>query len=180
MTMADRSDPSQYVFTGGPADGIAALPSTDMTNDQLQKAPGADYAEGPEMLEMIGQPDFGDVPDLIHEHPGRFYTQAPQKTRIIGNYRPISPFGGRLIPGDGLIAGFNFHETSGTNPAFIKIHDGGDENAPTMLYISLAPGESTRDWYFPGGLKFRYGVYVEIVTGTIEGVMYSMETEDVQ
>ena len=178
--MADRQDPSQYVFTGGPADGIAALPNMDIVNDQIQRSPEGDYAEAGEMLELTPQPFADDVPDLIHEHPGRFFTQAPQKQRIIGNYRQISPWGGVLIPGDGLIAGFNLHETSNENPAFVRIHDGGDVNAPTMLFISLAPGESTRDWYFPGGLKFRYGVYVEIVTGTIEGVMYSMETEDVQ
>jgi hypothetical protein len=178
--MADRQDPSQYVFTGGPADGIAALPNMDIVNDQIQTRAEGDYADAGEMLELTPQPFADDVPDLIHEHPGRFFTQAPQKTRIIGNYRQISPWGGVLIPGDGLIAGFNLHETSGENPAFVRIHDGGDVNAPTMLFISLAPGESTRDWYFPGGLKFRYGVYVEIVTGTIEGVMYSMETEDVQ
>lgn len=178
--MADRQDPSQYVFTGGPADGIAALPNMDIVNDQLQPSPSADYADGPEMLEMIPAPDFGDVPDLIHEKPGRFYTQGPRPTRIVGNYRPISPFGGILIPGDGLIAGFNLHETSGTGTAFVKVHDGSDVSAPTMLYISLAAGESTRDWYFPGGLKFRHGVYLEVVTGKIEGVMYTMEIEDVQ
>ena len=178
--MSDRQDPSQYVFTPGPADGIAALPSTDITNDQLQRAAGADYAEGPEMLEMVQAPDFADVPDLIHEHPGRFYTQGPRPTRLVGNYRPISSYGGILIPGDGLIAGFNLHETTGASSAFVKIHDGQDTSAPVMLFISLGAGESTRDWYFPGGLKFKQGVYVEIVTGAIEGVMYSMETEDVQ
>jgi hypothetical protein len=178
--MADRQDPSQYVFTGGPADGIAALPNMDIVNDQLQPRPEGDYAEAGEMLEFVTTPDHADVPDLIHEKPGRFYTQAPRPTRIVGNYRPISPFGGILIPGEGLIAGFNIHETTGEVPAFLKIHDGNDASAPTMLYISLAPSESTRDWYFPGGLKFKYGVYVEVVSGSIEGVMYSMETEDVQ
>lgn len=177
--MADRQDPSQYVFTGGPADGIAALPNMDIVNDQLQARPEGDYAEAGEMLEFVSEPDFGDIPDLVHEKPGRFYTQAPRPTRIVGNYRQISPFGGILIPGDGLIAGFNLHETSGAAPAYVRIHDGSDSSAPTMLHIKLAPNESTRDWYFPGGLKFRHGVYVEVVTGAIEGVMYTMEVEDI-
>ena len=178
--MADRQDPSQYVFTAGPADGIAALPATDMTNDQLQPRPEGDYADAGEMLELTPAPFADEIPDLMHERPGRFYTQGDRPVRIVGNYRQISPFGGILIPGAGLIAGFNLHETTGASTAYVKIHDGSDANAPVMLFISLAAGESSRDWYFPGGLKFKYGVYVEIVSGSIEGVMYSMEVEDVQ
>jgi hypothetical protein len=179
--VADRIDPSQFVFTAGAPDGTAALPSTAMTMDQIQQSPEGDYADA---VELVGHPDHAEAhggrPDLLHEHPGRFYTQDPGKTQLVGIYRAISPFGGFLSAGHGLIAGFNLHETTGVSPAFVKVHDGADIGAPTMLFISLGPGESTRDWYFPGGLKFRHGLYIEIVTGAIEGVMYSMETEHVQ
>lgn len=177
--MADRQDPSQYAFTAGPMDGIAALPSTDITNDQLQRSPDADYAEGPEMLEMVSAPDFGDVPDLIHEKPGRFYTQGPRQTRDVGRPRLISPFGGLLAPGDGLLAGFNVRETSGTTSALVKFHDGYDANAPLIGVASLAPNESVRDWYLPGSIPYRYGLYVNIVTGAVEGLLYTLDTEDV-
>lgn len=174
--MADRLDPSQFVFTAGPQDGMAALPDTTMHNDQIQQSPEGDYAEP---LELISYPDHADVPDLLHQHPGRFFTQAPAREQLVGIYRPISSYGGFLSAGNGLIAGFNLHETTGTASAFVKVHDGADANAPTMLFISLGPGESTRDWYFPGGLRYQSGLYIEIVSGAIEGVMYSMETQHV-
>lgn len=177
--MADRQDPSQYVFTGGPQDGIAALPNVDIVNDQLQRSPEGDYAEGSEMLELTPQPFADDVPDLLHEHPGRFYTQAPARTREVGKPRFVSSYGGAIITGDVLLGGFCFRETTETAGALIKLHDGADANAATVSIISLAPNESIRDWYLPSGIRFKYGLYVEVINGAIEGVLYQVEAEDV-
>lgn len=178
--MSDRNDPSQRPFTAGPLDGTAALPSGTMDDEQIQFATDGTFATTDDLLDYQNQaPDAHTVPDIMHDRPAQFYTQAPRPTRVVGNYRPISPFGGIVSPGDGLIAGFNLHETTGTDRAYVRIHDGRDTSAPIMLHISLAPGESTRDWYFPGGLKFKMGLYVEVVTGAIEGVVYTMEVEEI-
>lgn len=172
--MADRLDPSQYGFTAGNPDGAAFLPDSTITTVQTQDAPDGVYADA---ADMAGYPDHANPQDPMSVRPRDYFTQAPTTARIVGNYRPISPFGGPVSPGTGLIAGFNLLETSGTTPAQVTIRDGNDPSAPVMLYIALGPGESTRDWYFPGGLKFRYGVYVQVVTGAIAGVLYTMETE---
>ena len=177
--MADRQDPSQYAFTAGPADGIAALPLVDIVNDQLQPRAEGDYAEAGEMLELTPSPYADEVPELFHEHPGRFYTQGPRKTRDIGRPRIVSPFGGILAPGDGHLAGFNLRETTGAGSALVKFHDGYDANAPLIASASLAPNESVRDWYLPGSIPFRYGLFVNIASGAVEGIVYTLESEDV-
>lgn len=177
--MADRQDPSQYAFTAGPADGTAALPNVDIVNDQLQPRAEGDYADGSEMLELTPSPFADEVPELFHEHPGRFYTQGPSKTRDIGRPRTVPNVSGLLIPGDGLLAGWNFHETTGSVDALVRLRDGNDASAPVIAFLPLVAGESTRDWFLPGALKFRQGLFVEIAAGSIEAVVYTVETEDV-
>lgn len=75
----------------------------------------------------------------------------------------------------GRLAGFVLRETSGVNPALVRLHDSAhtlDSAGDLVSIISLSANESARDWMMPGGISFAYGLYVEIVSGTIEGVIY--------
>lgn len=75
----------------------------------------------------------------------------------------ISYLGGALI-------GYSVRETA-SNRAVLRFRDGAqtDDPANILLTISLAPGESARDWYGALGVAYAYGLYVEIVSGQIEG-----------
>jgi hypothetical protein len=75
----------------------------------------------------------------------------------------------------GRLAGFSFREVTGA-AAVIRLRDGADRdlaaNGDLLVTVSLIGNESDRDWFMPGGISFGYGVYVEIVSGTVEGTIY--------
>jgi hypothetical protein len=81
---------------------------------------------------------------------------------------------GPLSTSAGRLAGYSVRETSGTAAAVLRLRDGEDVSDPgnILITISLSAGESTRDWYLPLGVSFTAGLYVEIVSGAIEGAAF--------
>lgn len=74
------------------------------------------------------------------------------------------------------ILGFNIKETTGAGTASIIVHQGTDKNQLPIAYFTLAANESARD-YFTIPLESLGGIYIEIVSGSVAGIIY---TEDVQ
>ncbi len=72
----------------------------------------------------------------------------------------------------GALVGFSLRETTGTTDATVILRDGADSAAPLVAVVQLAPGESVRDWFGPGGLGVSEGIYVHVSAGTIEGAVY--------
>lgn len=72
----------------------------------------------------------------------------------------------------GTLAGYSLRETSGTTSAVVRLRDGIDTGGQLLATISLAPAESARDWFMPQGIGFANGLYVEVVTGPVEGVCW--------
>lgn len=74
----------------------------------------------------------------------------------------------------GALAGLSLRETSGAASAVVRLRDGEDTSDPgnILISVSLAAGESTRDWYLPAGVSFGRGLYVEIVSGQVEGSVF--------
>lgn len=86
--------------------------------------------------------------------------------------RPLTN-NGRVTTGGGLLAGYAFRETSGTAGAVIRILDGSEPaNGNLLVPISLSAGESTRDWYLPSAIGYINGIYVQVVSGAVEGVVF--------
>lgn len=71
----------------------------------------------------------------------------------------------------GRLAGYAVRETTGTTGAVIQLLD-GRESGELFLPISLAAGESTRDWYMPVGVGFVDGLYLRVVSGAVEGAVF--------
>lgn len=70
--------------------------------------------------------------------------------------------------GSGIYLGFSVRETAGST-ATIRVYDNASAASGTLLdSIQLAANESAREWY-PGGIWFSAGVYVDIVSGAVEG-----------
>lgn len=84
--------------------------------------------------------------------------------------------GVRVMSSPGRIAGFSVRETTGAGPALVMLHDGADIGGDLVMTISLSAGESARDWFWPGGISLTYGLFVEVATGSIEGVAYLSQT----
>ena len=64
--------------------------------------------------------------------------------------------------------GFSFRETSGTNPATVRIFDNSSASGGLLDTIHLSAGESAREFYAPG-IRAENGIYVDVVSGAIEG-----------
>lgn len=78
----------------------------------------------------------------------------------------------RVATGQGQYAGHSFHETSGSAGALIRLYDGAESGGDLIGIIALVAGESARDWYLPHGLGYVNGLYVQVASGQVEGVVY--------
>lgn len=85
--------------------------------------------------------------------------------------RPLtSTTGGntRVSVSPGRLVGFLMAEKTGETGATIRLYDGADVGGSLLGTITLAPGESCRDWFGPQGIAFSHGLHVA-VTGAVEG-----------
>ena len=79
---------------------------------------------------------------------------------------------GQVVTGSGRLAGLALAETTGTAAAKVRIHDGVGAGAPLLFTVDLAANESVRDFFNGQGLAFTAGIYVELVSGAIEGSVF--------
>ena len=85
-----------------------------------------------------------------------------------------------LISGACRVLTSSFIETSNVNPAVIYLRDSSAASNDYVLCISLAPGESTRDYFGKHGLRFESGIYVQYQTGQVRGVLQTVMEEEFQ
>lgn len=70
----------------------------------------------------------------------------------------------------GILHGWGWLNTSTTVRADLELHDG--PIGPLIVPISLAPGESTRDWLGALGITCIRGVTVQVTAGAVEGTLW--------
>lgn len=77
---------------------------------------------------------------------------------------------GPLSYSPGALVGYSFRETAGARAVF-RLRDGAETDNPANVLqtVSLAPGESARETFQPDGITYIFGLYIEIVSGQIEG-----------
>jgi hypothetical protein len=95
----------------------------------------------------------------------------------------ILPIGSPAISGvvdgrAGHIVYWALRETSGTNPAMFRLWDGSNNQGSMIAPFSLDPGESIRENSGMHSLPYRVGLYLEILSGTIEGQITSVLWDD--
>lgn len=76
---------------------------------------------------------------------------------------------GVLINTGGCLVVHAARETNGAASAVYRLWDSSTASGQLLLPISLAPQESTRDWFAPHTLTFKTGLYFELVSGHLEG-----------
>jgi hypothetical protein len=76
---------------------------------------------------------------------------------------------GSLDGAGGRLVFYAWRETSGVSPAVIRLWDGSNNQGSLLLPISLNPNESIRE--IPGmhTLPYEVGLFLEVVSGTVEG-----------
>lgn len=73
----------------------------------------------------------------------------------------------------GALVGFALRNRSEAEEVTVTVYlrDGWDANGDVIMAITLAPGESVRDWFGPGGINIREGLYVD-ADGPIDGSVF--------
>ena len=89
----------------------------------------------------------------------------------------IAP-GGTLTPirSAGRLVGWSLHETTGANPAVVRLWDGREPGSKPLAYITIPAGAAVNEW-IPPGISITDALLVDLVTGgslstSIEGVVY--------
>lgn len=167
--MTDRNDPSQYPTATEWEDGTF-YGDTTSSNHQLQSRPEGVYAE-PE--ELTGYENTGVQDDHMTRSPKLY------NTKVVGEYsvavsRQLPGASGAILTAPAHISGWGVRETTGVSSALIRFRDGTDVGNPSLLEISLAPGESARDFLTLPIIATR-AVFLEIVTGTVTGNLFTVE-----
>ena len=168
--MTDRDDPSQYLTDQGNSNDQTFYGDTAIQNHQIQSDPSGVYAT-PE--ELVGYENVGVQDDYLTRSPGKF------NTRVTGEYnvavsRQIPGASGAILTAPAHLSGWSVRETTGVSSALIRFRDGTDAGNPILLDISLAPGESARD-FLTLPIQATRAVYLELVSGTVTGNLFTVE-----
>lgn len=79
------------------------------------------------------------------------------------------PAGPQAAAGDIAYCGISVRETTGTTAAVIRVRSGGAAGGTILDTFALAAGASATSTYGYQGVDAGMGVYVEIVSGAVEG-----------
>lgn len=71
----------------------------------------------------------------------------------------------------GKLVGFSFTETTASSTASLRLRDGDVNGRIIVPLLTLAANESQRD-YPPHAIQYNDGLFVELVSGAIEGVVH--------
>lgn len=76
-----------------------------------------------------------------------------------------------------LLSGWAFWEPTGLAAATLRLFDGTNDDGTLIVPISLDAGQSTRDMIPEPFLAAYAGLYLEVVSGTVEGAVWSLQAE---
>lgn len=162
--MPDRNDASQSLTV---ATYAPYPPNTDATDSVLDLYPDDNFLTGDQLAAYTN----GDVPGShLDNQPGNTFTKYVTTTTEAADYRLVLGTGA-LSSGPILIAGYNFIDvTNGATAFLVRLRDGIDAGAPIIGYVTL---NSATLWTNGSGIRTRFGLFVEIVTGNPQGVIYT-------
>lgn len=78
--------------------------------------------------------------------------------------------------GAAILHGWAYRETTDTTRAELELRDGA--SGPVVVPITLLAGESTRDWLGDVGIYVRTGLYVAVLSGTVQVSLWATPIED--
>lgn len=77
----------------------------------------------------------------------------------------------RPATSDGSLVGFALRETTGAAAAVVELRE-SDAAGPLLVPITLTAGASVREWFAPGGVNFSNGLFVVVVSGSVDGSVF--------
>lgn len=82
-----------------------------------------------------------------------------------------APGGAQATTVANTLTGYAIRETTGSAGATVILRDGDGTDGREIIGITLAAGESTRDW-FGAGISIIDGLYVDVTDGQIAGAVF--------
>lgn len=67
------------------------------------------------------------------------------------------------------ICGWSIKNLSATTLAVMDIYDGTDTSGVVVFPVTLQSNESSREWFYPGGIVFHNGLYLNVTAQEIKG-----------
>lgn len=92
--------------------------------------------------------------------------------RVVALSFPAITAGKELVTREGIYLGHAVKETTDTANAAIDFYDGRDDTGQLVDTVNLIQNESARDWYGLPGVVITNGVFVNVTTGTVSGVVW--------
>jgi len=71
-----------------------------------------------------------------------------------------------------ILYGWSMYNVSTTTLATVNVYDGTDTSGSIVFPINLAANQSGRDWFGPGGIWFRNGLYLNVTAQEIKGSVF--------
>ena len=85
---------------------------------------------------------------------------------------------GLVLGRSGCLLVHSVRETSGSAAAAIRLYDGANASGQLMLSIGLAAGEASTLSYERCVLPFKTSLYLDVVSGAIEGAVSVLSAHD--
>lgn len=87
-------------------------------------------------------------------------------------YFDLNGAGKALVQFSAKLGGFAIRNMSSSSTAAMDFYDGTDTTGNAIVPITLAANESTREYWWPGGVLFKNGVYANVTSGEIKGSIF--------
>jgi len=70
-----------------------------------------------------------------------------------------------------LFCGWSLRNLSASTLATLDIYDGTDASGTSIFPVTLQSNESSREWFYPGGVLFKNGIYVNVTAQEVKGAV---------
>lgn len=98
--------------------------------------------------------------------------------RAVNLSTPSPAVSGQIDNTGGQVRRMSSLETSGSNPATFYIYDGTGTGGQLLDVIALSAGQSTRDQYRIHEYPYRNGLYIDVVSGTLQLALTVWHSDD--
>lgn len=97
--------------------------------------------------------------------------------QLIGAAPAVS---GQLDNRAGRITYWSWTETTGLASAEVRLFDGTGPGGAPLADITLTAGQSTRDIFPTHALPYIGGLFLQVVSGTVNGQVYAVPEDDAE
>lgn len=88
---------------------------------------------------------------------------------------PAGAVSGPLFPGDQVVIGWSFKETTGAAPAEVWLVDGNDATGNPFAFLTLSAGQSRSDEVAGPGLCLTTGLALKVISGSVQGCVWTVD-----